>query len=88
VPQSKSILVVDDERKIVDVVQSYLELAGYKVFSAYSGKDALELFDKLSPALVVLDLMLSPARRSAGRSVGSPGRPLSCSRLSPPRRTF
>jgi DNA-binding response OmpR family regulator len=49
---------VDDEEKIVDVVKSYLELAGYKVVSAYNGADAMELFDRHSPALVVLDLML------------------------------
>lgn len=57
-PQSRTILVVDDEEKIVDVVKSYLEKADYKVLLAYNGKDALEMFDRHSPALVVLDLML------------------------------
>lgn len=56
--QPKTILVVDDEEKIVDVVKSYLEKAGFKVLSAFNGRDALELFDRHSPALVVLDLML------------------------------
>lgn len=57
-PQEKTILVVDDEEKIVDVVRSYLENAGYKVLSTLNGNQAMELFDRHSPALVVLDLML------------------------------
>lgn len=56
--QSKKILVVDDEQKIVDVVKSYLEHSGYRVFSAYSGFEALRLFEKDCPDLVILDLML------------------------------
>lgn len=54
----KKILVVDDEVKIVEVVKSYLEHSGYEVHEAYNGKQALELFDKISPSLIVLDLML------------------------------
>lgn len=54
----KSILVVDDEEKIVEVVKSYLENAGYTVLCAYNGAQALMLFERHSPALVVLDLML------------------------------
>jgi DNA-binding response OmpR family regulator len=54
----KTILVVDDEVKIVEVVTSYLERDGYAVIEAYNGKDALDLFDKANPSLVVLDLML------------------------------
>lgn len=54
----KKILVVDDEVKIVEVVKSYLENSGYSVFSAFSGSDALSSFEKINPALIVLDLML------------------------------
>lgn len=54
----KTVLIVDDEVKITDVVKSYLENSGFKAACAYNGKDALSLFDKLSPALVILDLML------------------------------
>ncbi len=53
-----TILVVDDEVKITEVVKSYLENAGYQVVCAYNGKEAMSLFDKTSPVLVVLDLML------------------------------
>lgn len=53
-----SILIVDDEAKIVEVVKSYLEKSGYKVYVAYSGRQAIEQFEKVKPSLVVLDLML------------------------------
>ncbi len=56
--ENRTILVVDDEPKLVEVVKSYLENDGYTVASAYTGKDALEIFDRVSPILVILDLML------------------------------
>lgn len=52
------ILVVDDEEKIVEVVRSYLENNGYKVYTAYNGSRALEIFERMSPNLIILDLML------------------------------
>ncbi len=54
----RKILVVEDERKIVDVVRSYLEHEGYEVHAAYDGEQAMLLFDKEQPSLVILDLML------------------------------
>ncbi len=54
----KKILVVDDERKLVEVVRSYLEHEGYEVYAAYDGKQALSLFEKIEPSFVILDLML------------------------------
>lgn len=54
----KTILVVDDEAKITEVVGSYLENAGYQAACAYSGSQAMDLFEKRSPILVILDLML------------------------------
>ncbi len=53
-----SVLVVDDEPKIRDVVRTYLEHDGYAVFLAASGQEALEVAARLEPDLVVLDLML------------------------------
>lgn len=53
-----SILVVDDEVKIIEVIKSYLEKSGYNVYEAYDGKQALLQFEKIKPALVILDLML------------------------------
>jgi len=56
--QKKTILVVDDEVKIVEVVKSYLENAGYRAECAYNGAQALQLFEACAPSLVILDLML------------------------------
>jgi len=56
--EEKTILVVDDENKIVEVVKSYLEREGCKVFEAFDGKEALEIFERVNPDLIVLDLML------------------------------
>ncbi|RCX10370.1 DNA-binding response OmpR family regulator [Anaerobacterium chartisolvens] len=55
---TKRILVVDDEQKIVEVLKSYLENANYVVSTAFSGYEALLAFEKHSPSLVILDLML------------------------------
>jgi len=53
-----TILVVDDERKIRDLVRSYLELEGYSVLLADTGERALESASRSDPDLVVLDLGL------------------------------
>jgi len=55
---SKKILVVDDEKKITEILRAYLEREGYRVTAAYDGNSALESIDKNSPDLIVLDLML------------------------------
>lgn len=56
--QVNTILVVDDEQLIVEVIRAYLEKAGYTVVSAFNGQDALTAFDQFAPVLVILDLML------------------------------
>ena len=53
-----TILLVDDEARIVQLVRDYLERAGYKVLSAYDGEMALKLARLEQPDLIVLDLML------------------------------
>ena len=54
----KTILVVDDEERIVEFVESYLARSGYNVLKAYNGEDALEIFENDKLSLVILDLML------------------------------
>jgi two-component system alkaline phosphatase synthesis response regulator PhoP len=54
----KTILVVDDERNIVELVRLYLEKEGFAVVAAADGKQALVQFERSQPDLVVLDLML------------------------------
>lgn len=56
--KEKKILIVDDENKIVEVIKSYLEKEGCVVFEAFNGKEALEIFERVNPDLLVLDLML------------------------------
>jgi DNA-binding response OmpR family regulator len=53
-----TVLVVDDEPVVRDVVVRYLEQAGYKTLQAGDGKTARELLERETPSLVVLDLML------------------------------
>lgn len=52
------ILVVDDEKKIVTLVRAYLEHDGYQVVEAYDGKQALAVFQREKPDLIILDIML------------------------------
>lgn len=56
--ESATILVVDDEEPIVDLVASYLAAEGYAVERAYDGLTALTLARNIRPDLVVLDVML------------------------------
>jgi DNA-binding response OmpR family regulator len=53
-----TVLLVEDERKLRDLVRSYLERAGFTVLSTGSGAEALTLAESGSPDLVVLDLGL------------------------------
>jgi DNA-binding response OmpR family regulator len=54
----QTILVVDDEPHIVEVVRDYLKQAGYRVLTAGDGQAALTLARHERPDLIVLDLML------------------------------
>lgn len=53
-----TVLVVEDDRKTVDLIRIYLERDGYRVLSAYDGRKALELARSAHPGLIILDLML------------------------------
>jgi DNA-binding response OmpR family regulator len=55
---SAEILVVDDDRKTVDLLRLYLEREGYHVRAAFDGRQALDSVKQTEPDLVVLDLML------------------------------
>jgi DNA-binding response OmpR family regulator len=54
----ETILVVEDERSISEVVSLYLKRAGYNVRVAYDGKAAVAAIEEKMPDLMVLDLML------------------------------
>jgi DNA-binding response OmpR family regulator len=53
-----TVLVVDDEPIVRDVVVKYLEREGYRTLAAGDGDSARELIEREPPSLVVLDLML------------------------------
>ena len=55
---TKTIMVVDDEKRLVSLVESYLSQEGYRVVSAYNGKEALSVAQKEKPDLIVLDVMM------------------------------
>ena len=56
--ETKTILVVEDEASIAEVVSLYLKRAGYNVQIAADGKKAMNVFEREAPDFVILDLML------------------------------
>jgi DNA-binding response OmpR family regulator len=54
----QTIMVVDDERRLVSLLQSYLEQEGYRVVAAFDGREALTVAEHEKPELVILDLMM------------------------------
>jgi len=53
-----SILVVDDNEDNAHIIRDYLEARGYPISVAYNGDQALDLFEKEKPSLVLLDVMM------------------------------
>ena len=53
-----TILVVDDEQRLRDLLRGYLEREGFRVLTAADGVTALDLARQYAPEVVVLDLML------------------------------
>jgi len=51
-------MVVDDEKRLVSLVESYLSQEGYHVATAYTGKEALTIARKEKPDLIILDIMM------------------------------
>ncbi len=55
---AQSVLVVEDDLKIVNLLRLYLEREGYGVIAASDGRAALEAAERIQPSLIILDLML------------------------------
>ncbi len=55
---SKTILVVDDEARLVNLVKAYLEQGGFRVVTAKNGRDALFVARQEKPDLILLDIMM------------------------------
>ena len=58
IEMSKTILVVDDEKPIADILQFNLIKEGYTVICAYDGEEALARVEEQQPDLMLLDIML------------------------------
>ncbi|MDR0662789.1 MAG: response regulator transcription factor [Spirochaetaceae bacterium] len=54
----QTVLVVDDEEKILSLVKSYLEINGYTALCARNGREGMSFFEKNQVSLILLDLML------------------------------
>ena len=57
-PQNKTILIVDDEDRIRQMLKLMLENRGYNVFEASNGIEALKAFTAIAPDMVILDVMM------------------------------
>jgi len=54
----KTLLMIDDDEKLVQLVQEYLEPNGYRVHGAHEGHEGLSMVRRIGPELVILDIML------------------------------
>lgn len=54
----KKILVVDDEKDLVETLRFRLEAAGYEVLAAYDGMEGLKIAREKKPDLIILDVMM------------------------------
>lgn len=52
------ILVVDDDREIVDLLEIYIQNEGFEAIKAYDGEEAYEKFAEMSPDCMVIDIMM------------------------------
>jgi PAS domain S-box-containing protein len=57
-PRTRTVLVVDDDPKAVELVAAFLPLPAYAVVRAYGGAEAIVLAQRLRPDLILLDLMM------------------------------
>lgn len=56
--QTGKILIADDDTNICELLRLYIEKEGFEVEIAHNGKEAMELFEKSEPALIMLDIMM------------------------------
>lgn len=55
---AEKILIVDDDREMVELIELFLGNAGYATIAAYSGEEALEKTFREKPDLILLDIMM------------------------------
>lgn len=55
---TKTVMVVDDEERLVNLLEAYLSQEGFRVIKAYNGREAIFLARQEKPDLIVLDIMM------------------------------
>lgn len=55
---TKKVMVVDDEKDIVDIVASFLEGKGFEVHSALGGRECIESIGDINPDILLMDVMM------------------------------
>ncbi len=54
--EPKKILIIEDEKDVAEICAKHLRVSGYEVVIAFNGLEGLEILDKMSPDLILLDL--------------------------------
>jgi CheY-like chemotaxis protein len=57
--ESKTVLVIDDDRDFLSAIETLLVSAGYQIFTASDGHEGLQQAKILQPNLILLDIMMS-----------------------------
>jgi len=55
---AKTVMVVDDEARLVSLVETYLTQSGFRVVTAPNGREALSVAQRQNPDLIILDIMM------------------------------
>ncbi len=55
---TKTIMVIDDEKRLVSLIETYLNQSGFRVVSALNGLDGLSVARRENPDLIILDIMM------------------------------
>ncbi|MCR1975922.1 response regulator transcription factor [Clostridium sporogenes] len=53
-----SILIIDDEKEIVELIDFYMRNSGYNTYKAFNGEEGLEIFKKEHVDIIILDIMM------------------------------
>ncbi|MBD3237333.1 MAG: response regulator [Candidatus Eisenbacteria bacterium] len=56
--EKQKVMIVDDDRDLIDTTKAILEASGYEVAVAYDGPECLEKVAGVSPDLIIMDLMM------------------------------
>ena len=64
------VLIIDDDERLQRLLREYLEGYGFRVVSLYEGSGAVEMLEKTTPNIVILDIMLPHVEETLRHSSG------------------